>query len=77
MCTFDNPTDFSKAATVRMAAPRNAGGDVALVQDASVFRVVVRNFGHFANEAAGKLLYRSLNQTCGTPAWLSNKTSSF
>lgn len=34
--TFDDPPDSSKATTVRVTAPRNAGGDVALVKDASL-----------------------------------------
>lgn len=45
MSTFDDPTDFSKATTVRVTAPRDAGGDVALVKDASVFIVVVTTVG--------------------------------
>lgn len=44
-CTFDDPADFSKATTVRVTAPRDAGGDVALVKDASVFIVVVTTVG--------------------------------
>ncbi len=43
--TFDDPTDFSKATTVRVAAPRNDGWDVAFVKDASAFVVVVTAVG--------------------------------
>ncbi len=45
MSTFDDPTDFSKATTVRVTAPRDVGGDVALVKDASIFIVVVTTVG--------------------------------
>lgn len=41
MSTFDDPTDFSKATAVRVTAPRDVGGDVARVKNASVFVVVV------------------------------------
>ncbi len=41
MRTFDDPTDFSKAATVRLAAPRDTGWDVARMKDASVFVMYV------------------------------------
>ncbi|ALX43627.1 transposase [Burkholderia humptydooensis] len=52
MSTFDDPTDFSKATTVRLTAPRDAGGDVALVKDASVFVVVVTTVGVDAGRTA-------------------------
>ncbi|MGF6875812.1 hypothetical protein OKW35_005284 [Paraburkholderia sp. MM5477-R1] len=45
MCTFDNPTDFPKATAVRVATPRDAGGNTALVKSASVFVVVVTSVG--------------------------------
>lgn len=40
MGTFDDPTDFSKAATVRVIAARDAGGDVTHVKDASVLVMI-------------------------------------
>lgn len=41
MSTFDDPTDLPEATAVGVASPRNAGGAIALVKDASVFVVVV------------------------------------
>lgn len=55
MSTFDDPTDFSKATTVRVTAPRDAGGDVALVKDASVFIVVVTTVGVDAARTAQRV----------------------
>ncbi len=52
MSTFDERTDFSKAITVRVTTPRDAGGDVALVKDASVFLLVVTTVGVDAGRTA-------------------------
>lgn len=52
MSTFDDPTDFSKATAVRVTAPRDAGGDVALDKDAPVFVVVVTTVGVDAGRTA-------------------------
>jgi hypothetical protein len=40
MCTFDDPTNFSNATTVRVTAPRDSGGDVARVKGAPVLVMI-------------------------------------
>lgn len=52
MCTFDDPTDFSKPTAVRMATSRDAGGNTAPMKNAPVFVVVVTPIGVDAAGAA-------------------------
>ncbi|MGF6265292.1 hypothetical protein OKW49_006285 [Paraburkholderia youngii] len=45
MRTLDNPTDFPKATALRVATPRDASRNTALVKSSSVFVVVVTPVG--------------------------------
>ncbi len=65
MSTFDDPADFSKATTVRVTAPRDAGGDVALVKYASIFIVVVTTIGVDAARTAQRPSTHAANRHDG------------
>lgn len=65
MSTFNDPTDFSEATTVRVAAPCNAGWDVALVKDAPVFVVVVTTIGVDSSRTAQRPPTRAANRHDG------------
>lgn len=69
MCTFDDPTDFPEAATVRVTAPRDAGGDVARVKDASVLVMIVTTIGVDTPRTTQRPAPHAANRYDGLDQW--------